>query len=332
MRHHLLAISALISLFFFQGCQLTGDACAAQVGMDLDEGKYDQVIAALENNGTCQGALTQEEAWLDLGAAYMGLAGVKVSKLFGVVSSMLEGGMDTGTLVSAFPDAASGAGLDAITQAQKVYGYILDGVNCDASGKSAFQEAACTYDEFANTVKMTAVMNLSMGSGAASLTEPIVQGSAQDVNDNNTSDELEVMSCSMGGTCAGSITTVASSNVPFSKTGFSATYTPTTYTVASIDTNVHPDALFYRLIDPNSTPVGPVTTDGMCKNDFTTCTDINFSLGCYPCPVVIDGAAVPTTEVLLDIVNTDPMYVAMFDTNGDGNVSSDELAAAMSGG
>ena len=72
--------------FSISGCGADADeSCAYQVERDIDQGDYDAVITALDNNGTCNGALSQDAAWTNLAAAYLGKAGITLSNIVGSV-------------------------------------------------------------------------------------------------------------------------------------------------------------------------------------------------------------------------------------------------------
>lgn len=324
-----------------------GDICAVQASMDLDEGNFTAVIDALENNQTCNGVLTKEEAWMNVGAAYIGTAGISIGKIMGVVADMADSSaeLDMGSISTTFEDAGTSQGLNALTKAQKVYGYILGDADCSDTGSlsTAYEEAGCVYKTLADTLKMVGVINASLG-GVADLLGSL-DGEITDVNSNGVQDELDVTACAISkndagdGLCTG-ITIVASipADVNFSDgDGYSGVYNPKIYEVVR-DAN-HTDSnqsIFYRTLD--STWGTPATTLGKCTSDLlVSCDTINYTAtgtGCYECPVILDGESLSVTTGILDVINADDSSIpegvlSEFDTDGDGNVSEEELANAI---
>lgn len=338
--------SLLSASVFISGCGVDNDACVVQVGLDLDSERFDAVITALEDNQTCGGAFSSEEAWMNLGAAYIGTAGISIGKIVGSVGSLAAdasgGSADISTLLSTFEEASTTTGLKALSKAQTVYGYLLEGVSCDAP-TTAIQEASCMYNQLADTLKMVGVMNASLG-GFVDVLADLTNSDIIDVNENNKSDELEVTVCSISGvpqntgTCAGILIDNSLGNVTFAdEDGYSGIYQPTIYSVQ--DTNAsdgvtHGD--YNRTLEVNALLTTPAVTVGQCKKDFTPCDAVDHSSvnGCFECPVVADGESISVTSGILDLVNAEDSaipegVVSSFDADGDGNITDQELADAI---
>lgn len=337
----------LTTALFISGCGVDGDTCAAQVSIDLDEESFTKVIDSLENNQTCSDSFTNEEAWLNLGAAYIGEAGISVGKILGSIAGLTDAN-SLGAILSAFDSASTTAGLQYLTDAQTVYGYILSGQTCGDAGNSDFVEAACTYAPIAASLKTIGILNATMGGIVDLIGAPITTGGEFDVDDNAKADETQATQCAIltgSGACAdGNVSVTASASKTFTNAAqnFSASYVPARYTIADIgaaspatavapfiDGNDGNSNVYNKLIDPVN---GPITTSGRCKVDFSSCTSIDNTV-CFACPVLIDGATISTTEGILDAVNNDtvdPNVKNALDTDGDGTVTNIELAAGMS--
>ncbi|MDH5465578.1 MAG: hypothetical protein OEW60_08075, partial [Thiovulaceae bacterium] len=110
--------------FIISGCGADADeSCAYQVERDIDQGDYDAVIAALDNNGTCNGALSQDTAWTNLAAAYLGKAGITLSNIVGsVLDSNATDPM--AAMLESFAASASSSSLQSMNSAGKIYAYI----------------------------------------------------------------------------------------------------------------------------------------------------------------------------------------------------------------
>lgn len=329
------------------------EACAHNVSINLDNENFQAVVDVLENNQTCSGALTQDESWMQVGAAYIGLAGVSVGSILTSISNV-DPALGIAGLLSTFDAASTTTGLNALTKAQKVYGYLTKDVNCSATSLTPFQEAGCLYGSVANTLKGAGVLNAVIGDAVTLIGTTVTTGSADDVNDNGTVDELEVTACAIADanisaassqTCSteATIAFIDNSGVTFTNaaSGKSFTYVPRTFTVSDTGIASGGDATFYRMIDQASAVKSPMTTSGMSQVDFTSCSAINYSAGCYPCPVISDGSAISVTTGLLDVINSGGLsgldgndsssLVSAMNGNSDGTVSEAELATFISG-
>ena len=346
-------ILILATALLISGCGSDSDeACAYAVEQDLDQGNYDSVISTLDNNGTCNGALSQIDAWMNAGAAYMGTAGLTMSSLLGSVLDSNSSDAMTGFMTS-FASSATSEGLNALNSAQTIYGYIAtnEGVVCanlDPLTASSAAKAACLNNTL--VVMTQAVGTLSAVLGDLSLLTADISGTENDVNDNNSSDEIEVTSCAVaeagldGPRVCASETSIAyadDANVTFTDGTVSLNVIPRSFTVAASGAGLSfGDKTYYKLIDRSGLVASPVTTSGVCKTDFSIVDcgeDVNVSTGCYPCPVVIDGATSTTTEGLLDIINGGELdaltaLLPADDSGTDLNISADLIESIEGAG
>ena len=350
-----LLMTLIATLTLFSGCKDSPEACAQDVTMNLDRENFQAVIDVLENNQTCDGALTQDEAWMQVGAAYIGVAGVSVGSILTSISN-IDPNQGMAGLLAAFDSASTTSGLNALSRAQKVYGYVTAGVDCTATNLTPFQEAGCLYGSIANTLKSAGVLNAVMGDAVSLIGQSITTDGPDDVNNNGTADELEVTACAIKDasvtngsntscTNENTITFTDSSSATFTDPASSNTFTyvPRTFSVNDVNSNNGGAATFYRMMDQASAIKSAVTTSGLCTTSFTTCYAVNYSASpaCYPCPVITDGSAVSVTTGLLDVINNGGLdgldgnnsssLTSAMDGNSDGVVSDAELAAYISG-
>ena len=322
------ASATVASALMLSGCGADSDAaCAYAVEQNLDAGKYDEVISALDNNGTCNGALSQEDAWTNLAGAYLGKAGITLPAL---AKSLLDSNNSDpmAAVMELFSDYATGEKLTAMNNAIRVYGYMIpSSVDCaDTTNASALAKDACFYKGMADAVKTASIMSAALGDATTYLTTTVTTGSADDVNNNGTADEMEVTACAIadanvtGGTSLSPKTCSTddgSTTLKFYDEGSTVTFTgtvsltlvPRTFVVTATVAGQN-DTSYYRLIDQSATPNSPISTNGVCKSNYTTdatCSvdaDINYTAGCYPCPIVVDGGSLSTTTVVVDAINS----------------------------
>lgn len=302
----------LTTALLLSGCGADSDAaCAYQAEQDLDQGNYDAVITSLDNNGTCNGALSQVDAWTNLAGAYMGKAGIKLSDLAATVIGNADAD-PMATFLATFGALATTTGLQSMSSAGEVYSYIrlAEGVtDCNATGLSATVTDSCFYEDLVNTIETVSIMSAVMGDALEFLSTPAVAGSIDDVNNNTTADALEVSGCGIAdATVPGPLACSTEATIAFT-TDANVTFSdgtvlrPRTFTIDSTATGLG-DQTYFRMLDA----VAPVTTSGVCGLDFLTtasCStdaDINMA-GCYPCPVIVDGAAISSTDAILTAVN-----------------------------
>ena len=301
--------TALAASLFFTGCsEDTPEACAYGVEQDLDQGRYNDVIANLAANPTCDGEMTADEANMAKGAAYMQKAGLTLSELASTVLDSNETD-PTAAFMTAFADKANSEVLQSLSSADAAYALVVGDVNCtdDNATKTAVESSACFYQNLATTVQTVSIMAASLGDAVSFLTTPVVQGDANDTNNNGTADAMEITGCAIADastTTGTNVTCSTESTVKFTVGSLvqftDLNVTPRTFNVTNV--TAHADYVEVKMM----TALSPVTTNGVCTADYvtTTCNDtVNIAGGCYPCPVVVDGGAVESTEVVVDAIN-----------------------------
>lgn len=298
--------TALAASLFFTGCsQDTPEACAYGVEQDLDQGRYNDVISNLAANPTCDGEMTADEANIARGAAYMAKAGLTLGELASIILDSNETD-PTASFMIAFAEKANTEVLQSLTSADAAYALVIGDVNCsdENATKTSYEGSACFYQNLATTVQTMSVMAASFGDA---LTVTVTQGDENDTNNNGTADAMEITGCAIAeasapdGTCdETTITYTVDTNVTFSD---GLTLAPRTFNVdGTLSGRANPAVTDVKMM----TALSPITTNGVCTADYvtTTCNDtVNISTGCYPCPVVVDGAAVESTTVVVAAIN-----------------------------
>ncbi len=284
----------LASSVLLSGCgdDSTSDACAYGVQQNLDQGNFDSVIAVLDNNGTCGGQFTQDEAWLNLAAAYMGKAGLTMSNLLGAV--MDSSGTDAmSSFMVSFAEAADAEGLANLARAKEVYAYIDP--SCSGSEVSTAAEA-CLYSGLSTLTETVGSLGAIVGAENLTLINATSLSAADDTDGDGTADQIEITACAIQDAqnalagCAADPTAVDCTVAAPTIDG--QAYDCRYYTLNTNDA--------YKLISGTSV----VTTDGVCAKDgYTgTCTEADGS-NCFPCPVVVNGTTTTVTSGLLSIIN-----------------------------
>lgn len=328
----------LTSTLLLTGCgEDSSDACVYGVQQDLDNGNYDSVITTLDNNGTCDGAMTDSQAKLNLAAAYLGKSGLTMSSLLGaVLDSNSSSAMSS--FMTSFASSATATGLTNIGYSIDTYALVATTAECNTT-QTGDKGEACLYSGLATLTKTVGSLSAILGADTlALLSTTVTTGDANDVNSNSNADGLDVTACAIGSTTdatCGSSTTVSytdATNVTFTSTDFNATYTPRTFTVTDNTGSGYGNHVEVKLMSTTGI-VSPATTSGLCTVDFTACT--TSSTTCLPCPVVIDGVASTATTGLLAIINSDDLSsLSSFlpaESNGtDANITSELISSIES--
>ena len=336
-----IASVAFATSVLFTGCgQDTNEACAYGVQQDLDTGNFQGVIDQLGDGSTCGGEYTQDEASINLAAAYIGTAGLTMGNLLGSVLDSNSSDAMTSFMTS-FASAATSKGLSSLDKAGNLYEGVFGAAACDGN-ESGLAADACFYNGLVVLTQSVGTLTAVLGDAVEFLTDPVVAGSIDDVNNNGTADQLEVTACAVGdANITAAILTDCSSTatVKFLDINTSVVFTdPATLNTVTlvereftvIDSTGVPfgDQNYTKLINSAAVIPSPVTTSGSCEVDYTPCADENLTT-CFPCPVNIDGNTSTVTSDLLDIIN-DPTslealtaYLPADDNGTDANITGD---------
>lgn len=330
MKLSYLFIPLVVTLLTFTGCgdDSTDDACVYGVQQNLDKGDYALVIATLENNQTCGGKMAQDDAWLNLAAAYMGKAGLTMGNLLGAVTDS-NSSSAMSSFMTSFADAATAEGLANLDNAAAVYAYF--GVACNGTETGADAEA-CLYDGLVSLTSAVSSLSTLLGAETvAALSGTLVTGGPDDVNNNDKVDQIEITSCALedadnnltGCTGTPTPTTHIASTTLFN--GDANTYAVRLYTVTT--STGYSDATAYKLIRTDTAPDEAVTTDGFCDTNEVTCSAISGT--CFPCPVrAADGSATTVVSGLVTTINNGDLeslanFLPAEDNGADANITAD---------
>ena len=340
-----IASVAFATSVLFTGCgQDTNEACAYGVQQDLDTGNFQGVIDQLGDGSTCGGEYTQDEASINLAAAYIGTAGLTMGNLLGSVLDSNSSDAMTSFMTS-FASAATSKGLSSLDKAGNLYEGVFGAAACDGN-ESGLAADACFYNGLVVLTQSVGTLTAVLGDSLEFLTTPPDTGSVDDVNGNGTADGLEVTACAIAEastpaattqTCTpveGNVTYRDDQNLTFTdvSSGYEGNYTLRKFVVLADGNISHPDQNYTKLINFLAIIPSPATTSGSCDIDFTPCSVEN-STDCFPCPVVIDGNTSTVTSDLLDIIN-DPTsldalaaYLPSDDNGTDANITGDLLTS-----
>ena len=342
-----IASVAFAASVLFTGCgQDTNEACAYGVQQDLDTGNFQGVIDQLGDGSTCGGEYTQDEASINLAAAYIGTAGLTMSNLLGSVLDSNSSDAMTSFMTS-FASAATSQGLSSLDKANKLYEGVFGAAACDGN-ETGLSADACFYNGLVVLTQSVGTLTAVLGDSVDYLTTPPAPGSIDDVNDNGTADELEVTACAIAeanvtapATCA-TPTSIAYDDINTSVVFTDPVSTNTVtlvereFTVTDLN-GTHGNQNYTKLINTTALIPSPVTTSGSCEIDYTPCADENLTT-CFPCPVVIDGNTSTVSSDLLDIIN-DPTslealtaYLPSDDNGTDANITGDLIESIEGAG
>ena len=324
----------LAAVLTFTGCdENTDDACVYGVQLDLDKGNYDSVVTELDNNGSCNGAMSMTDSWLNLAAAYNGKAGLTVSKLLGSVIGS-DGADPMLSFMTSFAASATPDGLLNLEKARTVYSYIDN--SCDGN-ETGVQGEACLFDGLTTLTQAVGSLTAIIGADTLAIlsADSLVTGGADDVDGSTTADQLEITACAItdastslaGCGLSPSVATYVASGTLFLGEGDTTNYVVREYTVASADLASFPDTVEYKLINTDTAPDTLVTTNGLANANGEVCPAI--AVDCFPKPVRSeDGNTTTVTSGLLVVLNEgglDSMDALLpsADDGTDSNVTGD---------
>ena len=297
-----LLIPIITVLLSFSGCgdEDTQNACIYSVQQNLDQGNYDLVISTLENNETCQGAFTSDDAWLNLAAAYMGKSGLTMSNLLGaVVDSNSSSAMSS--FMTSFAASATSEGLSNLNKASTIYSYIGTSV-CDGTEKGSKAEA-CLYDGLVTLTEAVGSLSAILGSDTLAILsgDTALDTTTNDLDNDGTADELQITACALayGQTPNADPGLACDENITMSA-GTLKTIDTIQYHVGDF-TMLTGNPVYKLFTDAN--PGLLLTTDGACDANRTSCSIIDGTT-CFPCPVIVNGNTTTVTSGLLSIINS----------------------------
>lgn len=339
-------LSSLSALVLLIGCGSESEsdaaACRFSVQQNLDQGNYAAVIAELTNPASaCYAAYNGDEWQLDLGAAYMGQAGLSVSDIISLIGVQDNANSSS---FQAFIDGVSSrqstTALDNLEDASSAFSAALGTANCTDPNLTTSQKDTCLYIGLAETMLATTTISYLLEDIADLFNDldAAAQAAAQE--------EMEASMCALrymdtnDATCGGAAT-ISAGNVVFAYSDASTrNFTEINVTIAG--------NTYHRLgtEQPPLTGGTTIVTDGYCNNDFSN-PSATWDVGTspYACPLNQDPAVADQniSTLLVDTLNGgldavegalggDPQlqqditnYRTEIDTDASGDVSITEI-------
>jgi len=180
----LIGMAALFSCNAFEGIadKESVESCQYEVSYALDKQDYTQAIELL--NGKCASAFNETERYINLGAAYLGLAGYDIPSLItDLINSNDESNDPFATFIS--KSVEGGAGIK-IVYAKKAREYYLkalgSNVNCD-NPQTRLEKDACFFKSISDIAQATtsfASLFETVGTDEKTIEEAIVAWAKSD--------------------------------------------------------------------------------------------------------------------------------------------------------
>lgn len=269
------------------GCGNSDEAasCRFDVQLNLDSGNFEAVIAELTNpSSACYDAYNGDEWQIDLGAAYMGRAGLGTSDIIGLIG--VEDGTGNSTLET-FIDSVikkqTSTALPDLKSASSSYTTALGVADCASPlTLTNSQKDICLYRGLADTMLTSTTISYLLDDISTLFddTDTLAQAAAQE--------EMDASMCALifsndGSTCA-EASTVVPTDVTFTYEDNS------TRDFRDIAVTINGNE-YHRLATATAvTPGTTIVTDGYCDNFFANETDTWVS-PLYACPLNRDSAA-----------------------------------------
>ena len=289
LRHIPLILLALF-LIAFAGCGdsnylswLSDDdsmaACQRQVDLDLDSGNYDAVIASSCSN------------FMDMGAAYFGLAGFDITQ---VINTMIDSNESSASALSVYTSElisnVSGQSLRYLELSGDNYALVTQ---ANGYSENLVRDAEFYSIALVNTVSTFSVIKAALdpdGDGVVS---------ECDINDNDNSDEVDVLSCSLlissGANCASLLVSEDTATYPsLAFDGYANLYNGVVITIDAVIANAACPDSYNQLLYDN----GVGTSVAVSSSD--VCIDPAYPAMQWMCPFE-DAAAEPSS--FLDVFN-----------------------------
>lgn len=284
--------SGLVALAFtFSGCGGNSDeaSCRFEVQQNLDTGNFAAVIAELNNpSSACLATYAASDFQIDLGAAYMGQAGLSITDIVGLVTADTGSSDAFASLIEGVTEQQSDSALDNLGKAAEAYTLGLEGVNCTSLTITPSQQDICLFIGLAETMRATTTISYLVDDVTILFddTDPIAQTAAQE--------EMTAAICALqfinqGSQCLEA--TVVATDVNFTYADVNSTQK--TFSDITVTMSAFPNNKYHELGTALAfTPGTTIVTDGYCENNFSSPSDIWSLSSPYACPLNKD----PTIE------------------------------------
>lgn len=269
--------SLSLMVLLFSGCGGGSDeaSCRFEVQQNLDTGNYAAVIAELSNeNSACRGAYLNNEFQIDLGAAYMGEAGLSLSDIIGLIG-VEDGSFDT--FVDGVSKKQTNTALASLGNAGAAFTIALNGTNCNGiSLLSSSEKDICLYVGLTETIRATTTISYLLDNIAALFNDLDLASQAV------AKEEMKASMCALQ---FASQDTNCTDATAISATDVNFTYSDdSNRSFRDIKVVINGND-YYRLATAASvTPGTTVVTEGYCANDFSNPSSV-WTTGLYACPL-----------------------------------------------
>ena len=296
--------SGLVALALtLSGCGGGDEAsCRFNVQQNLDTGNFAAVISELNNpSSACLATYAASDFQIDLGAAYMGEAGLGITDIISLITTETASTDTFATLIDGVTEQKSDSALDNLGKAARAYTLGLEGVDCNSTSITPSQQDICLFIGLAETMRAT--------TGISYLVDDVslLFDDANTTAQTAAQEEMTAAMCALqfinqGTQCTEA--TVAATDVDF-------TYSDVNNTVKTFsDITVTMTAtakVYHELGTELATMPGGTTivTDGYCQNDFSSPSDIWSLSSPYACPLNQDPTVEDESivELLVDTLN-----------------------------
>jgi len=300
-------MTALALLFTGCGGESDEASCRFEVQLNLDKGDFAAVIAELENpSSACLSTYAASDWQIDLGAAYMGLAGLSITDIVGLITAENNATTDAfSSLIDGVTEQQSDSALENLGKAAAAYTAGLEGIDCTDGNITASQQDICLFIGLAETMRATTTISFLVDdvSDLFDETNTTAQDAAQE--------EMMAAMCALQFVNQGTTCTDGTSVISVTATDVDFTYTEFNNTVKTFsDINVTINGNEYHELGTEvaSIPGGTtIVTDGYCENNFSNPSSMwDAMLSPYACPLNEDPTVVDESvvELLVETLNS----------------------------
>ena len=289
----------------FTGCGGDSDeaSCRFAVQQNLDTGNFAAVIAELSDpSSACLSTYAASDWQIDLGASYMGLAGLGITDIVGLITAEDNGTTDAFTsLIDGVSEKQSDTALDNLGKAAAAYTAGLEGLDCTDPNITPSQQDICLFIGLAETMRATTTISFLVDD--VSLLFDDSNTTAQDA----AQEEMTAAMCALQ--FINQDTNCSDANVTATDVIFTyadANSTQKTFSDITV-TMLATGKVYHELgtalaVDPGTT----IVTDGYCENNFSSPSDIWSLSSPYACPLNEDPTVVDESvvELLVETLNS----------------------------
>jgi len=301
--------SGLVALSLaLSGCGGGSDeaSCRFDVQQNLDTGNFDAVITELSNpNSACSNSYVENDLQIDLGAAYMGQAGLGITDIITMLTaeSAASSPSTFDTLIDKVSGAQSDTVLVSLSNAKKAYEEALGISTCaNPTLLSNSQKDICLYIGLGETMRATSTVGYLVDDVTVLFDDTATQAE-QDL----VKEELTASLCALefyynsGSVCSDASSVIANDVVFTDTNGLTRRFGNITITMA-VTGNTYYEMGTASGVTPGST----VVTDGYCDSNFNNQADKPGPLSPYACPLNKDFNELDLSveELLVDTLNS----------------------------